>query len=124
MHLIIPVICHYTLINLQLPAKPAIKRLYLPRSSFVTYFRYIMGHGSFNKHLNKLKLSETPYCSCDGLSVDDLNPRVFSCSINRNAINFLGLELAKNNLLPHNFTSLMSPYTDKILLSIRCLCIL
>lgn len=99
---------HYSSIYPSCSKHPAVFRLQLPRRLVVSYLRFLFGHGSFNKHLYKLKLSETPHCHCDNQSIDDLNHRLFNCSLNTQANSFLLNELNKMHILPLNSSSFMT----------------
>ena len=62
--------------------------------------------GALNQ-LYKLKLSDTPNCSCDNQSIDDINHRLFYCGLDAQAVSSLLTNLNKYHILPLNSPSLL-----------------
>ena len=98
----------YTRTNRHLVSNPSIQETNLNRCHYTTFIRLTFGHGNFRYLLNKMNLADSPLCTCDSLSVDDLNHWLFSCLNNQRASCFLLEKLAELDKLPINACNLMT----------------
>ncbi|XP_031339426.1 uncharacterized protein LOC116167943 [Photinus pyralis] len=107
---------HYTLIHPKVPCKtPHISNFNVTRKYAVSITRLKLNHGKFPAHLNKIGLAESPYCSCDNLSIGDLNHIFFSCKNFIHAIKQLQEILITNSIpLPVNITTLLDTHNKNI----------
>lgn len=98
----------YTRTYSTLVSKPSIQFEGLNRNTHVTLFRAISGHGNIKYLLHKMGLSEGSLCDCNNPTVDDFNHWLLSCTYNRMASKHMIEELAKLNLLPINFETIIN----------------
>lgn len=107
---------HYTQIHPTLPTSiPHLSNFNVSRKYAVTITRLKINHGRFPTHLNKLHLADSPYCSCDGSSLGDLNHIFFSCRAHQLYINQLLQTLIRYSIpLPTNITILLSTQNKNI----------
>lgn len=73
-----------------------------------TLFRLKVGHGCFPQHLNRLGVADSPCCSCDDLTIGDLNHLFFACPLYSIPREILIDSLLKLGIqLPINLVSLL-----------------
>lgn len=106
----------YSLIHPVLPSTVFhITELSVPRRYSTSITRLRLNHGRFPSHLHKIKIRNSPLCSCDGVSIGDLNHIFFGCRNNQQFTNELLTNLLEIGYqLPLNVTTLLNPQKQSV----------
>ena len=101
----------YTLIHPNLPHSSNIPHIFLynvPKSYSTTITRLKLGHAKIPSHLMKIGIVNSQICSCDNISVADLNHTFFACRNHSDAISeFMSFLNNINIQFPINLTTLL-----------------
>lgn len=108
----------YTLIHPNLPHISNIPHIFeynVPKSYATTITRLKLGHAKIPSHLHKIGVLNSQNCTCDNISVADLNHIFFACKNHSDTISeFMFLLNAKNVQFPTNLTTLLSSNNKEI----------
>ena len=91
---------HFFNVCPRIPIGPWFENFNLHRKLKVHIIRLRLGHTTTPAYLHRIVRRDNPYCSCDSISIGDINHVLLGCETHRNKIDRLYLNIKGKNDFP------------------------